>query len=232
MFGNPLLMQRRPLVEPSFDSVKLLIAPPVGATSVLDYSASAHVLTPNGGAVLSNAVPDPWGGSRKVIAINGSSGAGYSLSDHDDFTLPDVFTLETWVYFTLPSTHALFSKWNATNAALAEYVLVTTTTNVIFSYRPYSSTVAMLSAEAPAIGSWVLITLVRDGSNWTIYYGSTPVLTYTFSGSSPNTTHPATVGSFPGSVYSLTGYLGAMRLTNGVARAPSQFMLSSAPSTS
>ncbi len=232
MFGNPLLMQRRPLVEPSSSSVKLLIAPPVGATSVLDYSASAHVLTPIGEMVLSNAVADPWGGARKVIAMDGAAGAGYSLSDHDDFTLPDVFTLETWVYFTSASNHALLLKWHATNDALREHLLLATETNVIWYYRSYSNAAPMLSAAAPAVGSWVLITLVRNGSSWTMYYGDTPVSTCTFSGSSSNTAQEIQIGRFPVSVYSLKGYLGAMRLTNGVAREPSQFMLSSAPSTS
>jgi len=218
--------------EPSFSSVKLLIAPPVGATSVLDYSVPSHALTLDSGAALSSAVGDPWGGTRKVIFMDGTPNAGIHLADHDDFTLTDTFTLEAFVNLTDAFTHAIFVKFNNMVDTSREYALIVKEGMTELYYNPYGIYAPLLSCPCPAPGTWTLITLTRNGSDWKLYHDATEVASTTFSAVAPNTSQAVQIGRYPGSVYSLKGYLGAMRLTSGVARVPSQFMLSSAPPTS
>ena len=62
----------KPVGDPYFANISLLIQPTEASSSILDLSGNGHTVTVVGDAALSTAVSDPWGGSRKVIVFDGA----------------------------------------------------------------------------------------------------------------------------------------------------------------
>lgn len=210
----------------AWDNVVLLVQPKSTDTSVLDYSSSGHVLSPWQGAALSTAVSDPWGGTRKVIFMDGNDDRLIAPNDSADWDLTGHFTIEFWVYFNLLDASRVTSFIEHYESGAKNHNFGIDNLNNVGIYMNSSGGLAQNQGadNLVATGQWHHFAFQRFGNQFTVYQNGVAALQ--FNSSSVFTLNAAAL-AFMGTGNNgngLHGYLGAIRFTNGVARYQGNFI--------
>lgn len=215
--------------DPYWDNVVLFIQPQTGDSSIVDYSNSAHAITPNGNAALTTAVGDPWGGSRKMVSFDGS-GDYLEIADSADwFFGSGDFTVEGWAYFNtlaVNGTYALAQHRENDNNYWAYYINNSSDQNFKLRNRDGGNTTVEITSgpDYTTTGQWVHFASVRSGNNF--YNFADGVLVNSGTDASPFDDHtgPLWIGRmYHAADYYVDAHLASLRITKGVARYTSSF---------
>lgn len=235
-------MLRNPDTDPNWNNVRLLIQPRTGDTAPTDYGPHGHTLTSVGTVTLSTAVGSPFSGGHPAVEC-AQSGDYITIPDHNDWALSTVFTIEAWVYYpgtvTASTNFGIVGQFadGDNNWALGNYNSFLFTNKGLDWYTEVAnSAVADVDMNGDFSTTynnvWTHIAVVRNGTNHKIFINGTNVINeatatnYTV----PNLAAVLTVcrtqsqlGTYQGMVY-----IGAMRITDGVARYSANFTPSTA----
>jgi hypothetical protein len=239
--GQSLLLKRRAAPasdgDPYYSYVTLLVAPLASDNAVVDRSAAARSVTVNGNAALSMAVADPWGGGRKVVALDGA-GDFLSCADHVDWDFASgPATLELWVYFTslsAGSIHMLIDQADS-GGLNKSFTLFVYQGNLNFDTTlDGASTLRTSRPHGLTTGTWNHLAIVLDGTTATLYRNGTALgggSAATHARPVHNSSAALKIGARSATEFGTAGYIGAVRVCKGVARPTSAFMYAAAPPT-
>jgi len=189
------------------------------------YDAAMQNNITTAGAAATAVTPAKW--SPSSMSFNGSNSYAQALSN-PAFTLgTSNFTIEFWVYFNSVASGQSVAGRHVLTAA-GDWAIYTASTGSLNYYL--SSTGAtwnlanQISIGSISTGTWYYVALVRNGSVFTPYIGTTPGSTPTAGTTTTTssalfaTTQALTIGAANNSAGYFNGYVQDFRFTVGVAR--------------
>jgi len=189
------------------------------------YDAAAQNDVTTAGSAVTAVTPAKW--SPSSMSFNGSNSYAQALSN-PAFTLgASNFTIEFWVYFNSVASGQSVAGRHVLTAA-GDWAIYTASTGSLNYYL--SSTGAtwnlanQISIGSISTGTWYYVALVRNGSVFTPYIGTTPGSTPTTGTTTTTssalfaTTQALTIGAANNSAGYFNGYVQDFRFTVGVAR--------------
>jgi hypothetical protein len=189
------------------------------------YDAAAQNDVTTAGSAVTAVTPAKW--SPSSMSFNGSNSYAQVLSN-PAFTLgTSNFTIEFWVYFNSVAAAQTVVGRHITTAA-GDWAIYTASTGSLNYYLSSNGSTWNLANQVSigsiSTGTWYYVALVRNGSVFTPYIGTTPgsaptagTTTTTASALYANT-QALTVGAANNSLTFLNGYVQDFRFTVGVAR--------------
>jgi len=189
------------------------------------YDAAAQNDVTTAGSAVTAVTPAKWPPSS--MSFNGSNSYAQVLSN-PAFTLgTSNFTIEFWVYFNSVAAAQTVVGRHITTAA-GDWAIYTASTGSLNYYLSSNGSTWNLANQVSigsiSTGTWYYVALVRNGSVFTPYIGTTPGsaptagTTTTTSSALFATTQALTVGAANNSLTFLNGYVQDFRFTVGVAR--------------
>lgn len=210
--------------DPYFANVVLLIQPKAGDTTIVDRSATPKTVTVNGSSAL--AGPSAFTGGASIY-MPGTSSSRLSLADSADWVLTG-FTFTIDGFFRTPPAivagqNTVCGQYSNTTANRASLVAFSPT---IFNAQVYNSAGTEFEVRSdtgstltPIADALYYFAFVGDGTNLRLYINSAQVgSTVAVSGTARNTTSTFCAGGQDDANNLMTGWLQALRVTNGVAR--------------
>ena len=227
-FSDPIC----PTGDDSFLSVSLLLHMngANGGTTFTDSSTYAHTISVAGTPVTSTAVPKFGTAALKSLGGTNSNYVSTPIvaAGELDLSTGD-FTIEYWLYAlsfsgvnngifstsTAPGTSGIFMEANGVGSLVIEF----------WNGVGYSSLAAYAHMS---LNVWYHIALVRSGSNFTEYVNGVATgapTTYAGSIGTGTTLKIAALDSSLGGIPAWNGYIDDFRITKGVARYTTDFLL-------
>jgi hypothetical protein len=207
--------------DPNFSSVTLLLH---GDGSLADSSSVAATLTP--GAITTSTAQKKFG---TASLFSGGSQNGFATTPTSvNYAMGSgAFTIEFWLYLTGTSGSVLgnFTSGNFTTNCFAVWLNGSTSINFqIFNINTTLSTNFTLNA-------WTHYALVRSGNVWTLYRDGVAQQTVTNSAPLDNGTSSlvTVLGYYQFNFNSAPGYMDDLRITKGVARYTTDFLVPQFP---
>jgi len=209
-----------PDIDADFNKVVLLLdwAGVDAGTTATDLSNSAHVVTFEGNAQIDTAIQSPEG--TNSVLFDGDNDA-VSCPDSDDWDFgTDDFTVECSVRFaTLSGIQTLFG--HSGGGADAGFFLQFVNPNIVWSI---GNTPIAERALTPSVNEYHHIAISRNGTDLRVFFdGIQSGATITDSTAIGPTARDLDLGAAVGTVQELNGFIGAVRITKGVARFTANF---------
>jgi hypothetical protein len=189
------------------------------------YDAAVQNDLITAGAAVTAVTPAKW--SPSSVSFNGSN--SYVQAPYNTiFNLgTSNFTVEFWVYFnSVAAAQTVVGRHNTT--AAGDWLIYTATTGNLNYYLSSTGSTWNLANQVSigsvSVGTWYYVALVRNGSVFTPYIGTTPGsaptagTTTTTASALATITQPLTIGASTNSLTFLNGYVQDFRFTVGVAR--------------
>jgi hypothetical protein len=194
----------------SFDGVS-------GATTFSD--AKGHVLSAMGSPVLSST-KSPYG-TGTAVQLNGSSAV--TTPGNSGYAFSGDFTVEMWAYVTAHPTYGGLLSYDtlASCGAHTGWQIIFDQTSNNLRLETVSAIPLLVSTAALPLGAWNHIAVVRHGTgtnNVTFYINGSPAGSATDNATWNGGSNPLLMGVERCEGGYTTGYLGDVRITNGVAR--------------
>jgi hypothetical protein len=189
------------------------------------YDATTQNVVTTAGAAVTNTTTKQW--SPSSISFNGSNSYA-RVSYNTIFNLgTSNFTVEFWVYFnSVASGQTVAGRHNITSAG--DWAIYTATNGNLNYYLSSTGSTWNLANQVSigsiSVGTWYYVALVRNGSVFTPYIGTTPGsaptagTTTTTASALATITQDLTVAASNDSLTFLNGYVQDFRFTVGAAR--------------
>jgi hypothetical protein len=189
------------------------------STTFTDSSSNNWTVTPSGGAAISTA-QSKFGGAS--MYLDGTGAAVTASASIMDFGAGD-FTVECWLYLLAEQYHGVVGSGADGGCVIG----VAADGSVLCDYRGAGTGVTS-SAGAASVNSWQHLAVTRSSGAVKIFVNGVAVATGTMSAafSAAATT---SVGSFPGPVWLLNGYVDELRIIKGYAAYTANFTPSTQP---
>lgn len=215
--------------DSDFDKVSLLLHMNGvdGSAIFLDDSPSPKAITAYGGAKISTA-QSKWGGASGYFDGVDDYVSAPSSSDFN-FGTGD-FTIEAWVYQSQQSGLAMVAGQQGGNASdgLFQFRISDGKPEFVFCSNGSTNIVSFSSQQPIQQSTWVHIEVSRSNGVGRVFVGGLLTAQANISGSLYNSNRPLTVGALNYGVGTnllgfFGGYIGDLRITNGVARNSANF---------
>jgi hypothetical protein len=189
------------------------------STTFTDSSANNWTVTPSGGAAISTTQSKFGGASMYLDGTGAEVTASASIMD---FGAGD-FTVDCWLYLLAEQYHGVVGSGAEGGCVIG----VAADGSVLCDYRGAGTGVTS-SAGATSVNSWQHLAVTRSSGAVKIFVNGVAVATGTMSAafSAAATT---SVGSFPGPVWLLNGYMDELRIIKGYAAYTTNFTPPTAP---
>lgn len=208
-----------------------------GAAGATIYERKARTAGTVSGNTTFSTAQSKFGGSS--IAFDGvgdyllfPTSSAFNIQSGD-------FTIEAWVYPTGNSgTRAMAGQWDQSATGTAGWLLLLTSTAVIFDFGPFSTASTMISGSATlTLNAWSHIAVTRSGSTFTLWLNGASIGTATSAATATDTGVALTFANWLSSSHTFpasgstdfAGNIGGFRITKGVARYSSAFTPPAAP---
>jgi hypothetical protein len=209
--------------DANFSNVSLLFQPTAEDVSLVDLGPLSLTLTAQGDAALSTAVADPWGGSRKLLRLDGT-GDYVTVGSSSGFAFgTGAGTIEGWIRpdtIDAANEHYLFSTGSTEQTGL--YLDDSSNAGEVTGILSGTANQARTSGAATS-ATWAHVALCWDGSgniySW-LNGGSGGTGT---DANAKGAAETAFIGAFNASFPTKAAYITGVRVTKGVARYTSAF---------
>ena len=189
------------------------------STTFTDSSSNNWTVTPSGGAAISTTQSKFGGASMYLDGTGAAVSANASIMN---FAAGD-FTVECWLYLLAEQYHGVVGSGADGGCVIG----IADDGSVLCDYRGEGTGVTS-PAGAASVNSWQHLAVTRASGAVKIFVNGIAVATGTMSAafSAAATT---SVGSFPGPVWLLNGYMDELRIIKGTAAYKTNFTPSNAP---
>lgn len=224
-YGAVPSCEQQPSTDPSFSSVSSLLHfnGTDGSTTFTDVTGKTW--TAVGNAQIDTA-DSKFGGASGLFD---GTGDYLSTADHDDFSFGSGdFTIECWLNTTDASTQkGVISKRTNGSSTGLEFLVEKQSGTINCYLWDGSSITTISSAVAIQSNTWHHVAITRSGSTVKIFIDGVEQGSGTFSGTIPNQTSGVRVGGTDTTptIRTFDGHIDEMRVTKGVARYTSNFII-------
>lgn len=192
----------------------------VGSESVFDASPAHRQVIRLGGGGISTA-QKKFGASS--VSCPGTTG-GWQAADSAAWAFgTSMFTVETWIYFTVApgtATLAFLGQWSGATDVAWRFGMVNGSLSFNFSTTGTGTTGSASGAWTPALNTWYHIAADRDAANVLRVYANGAVVGSTSASVAfRDSSVPLAIGGAQSTGFpSHAGYMDEVRITKGTAR--------------
>jgi len=198
-------------------------------TTFTDSSFSGHTVTANGNAV-TDTTYKKFGTAGYKCSANGDT---LNISDSDDWNFGSGdFTIDCWLYRTGASLYQTIVSQQTDSSNYWQWRYWGATGNFDFNVAGAGGFTVNWTVSAFAQDTWVHHQIVRNGSSWYLFQNGTQVGgTQTQAGAVPNMTGELMLQGGSWMSQPFVGYMDEFRISKGIARNTSNFVVPSAEYT-